>query len=273
MAFMATLITSLFLVPTGNAATKNLLFTIIKQKVSIGIKEKVFNDDFKGVLLYAEKIPADGDFLEGVLVYDNRTGNEPCTIIAQKAYLLSDPDSLTIILRLENGSTHMVDKNFRNYRKMDFSAYDVNLAWDSPASQEGEKTKKDRREMTIWELSNQLKLSGMNTVRSRELAIELNKKISIPFSCIIFGILGIPLGIRAHRSVKSQGFSIGFLTVLIYYILQIGVEALAEAGTLSPFIGLWIPNLVFLTVAIYLFAMASKEKPYIPRWLKISRNK
>jgi lipopolysaccharide export system permease protein len=271
MAFIVTLIVSLFLVPYGNAATRDLLFVIIKQKASIGIKENVFNDDFKGILLYAEKIPVDGNFLEGVLVSDNRISKEPSTIIAKKAYLLSDPNSLTITLRLEDGSTHTVDKNLRNYRKMDFSSYDVNLALESSIAQEEKISKKDSEEMTIWEIANTLRRSGINSIALRELAVEFNKKISIPFSCIIFGILGIPLGIRAHRSVKSRGFSIGLLTVLIYYVLQIGVEALAEAGNFSPFIGIWLPNITFSIAAIYFFTMASREKPFIPKWLNYHR--
>lgn len=267
MAFLVTLIVSLFLVPYGNAATRDLLFSIIKQKASIGIKEKVFNDDFKGILLYAEKIPVDGNFLEGVMVSDNRISKETNTIIAKKAYLLSDPNSLTITLRLEDGSAHAVDKNLRNYRKMDFSSYDVNLALESSIAQEEKISKKDSTEMTIREIANTMMRSGISDIALRELAIELNKKISIPFSCIIFGILGIPLGIRAQRSVKSRGFSVGLLTVLIYYVLQIGVEAFAEAGKFSPFIGIWMPNFIFFIAAIYFFTMASKEKSFMPKWL------
>ena len=45
----------------------------------------------------------------------------------------------------------------------------------------------------------------------RELAIELNKKLTIPVSCLVFALIGMPLGIRAHRSVRSRGFTIGLL--------------------------------------------------------------
>ncbi|MBE0555604.1 MAG: LptF/LptG family permease, partial [Proteobacteria bacterium] len=92
-AFVMTGVTTLFFAPYGNVAAKNLLYDMAKQKASIGIREKVFIDDFRGILLYAENIPVQGDFLEGVLISDNRIIREPSTIIARKAYLVSDPDT------------------------------------------------------------------------------------------------------------------------------------------------------------------------------------
>ena len=39
----------------------------------MGIKEKVFNDDFRGIVIYADRVPVHGDFMEGVMLYDERT--------------------------------------------------------------------------------------------------------------------------------------------------------------------------------------------------------
>src|SRR3990172_3078389 len=63
-AFLITLSLSLFFVPSSNQATKNLLFAIVKQNASIGIREKTFNDNFKGLLIYANNIPAHGKFMK-----------------------------------------------------------------------------------------------------------------------------------------------------------------------------------------------------------------
>jgi lipopolysaccharide export system permease protein len=60
--------------------------------------------------------------------------------------------------------------------------------------------------------------------------------------------------------VKSRGFTVGLFTVLIYYLLRIGGEALVETGRLSPFIGSWAPNVIFLTVGIYLLIRTAQDK-------------
>jgi lipopolysaccharide export system permease protein len=259
-AFAMTAVTTLFLVPYGNVAAKNLLYDMAKQKASIGIREKIFIDDFRGILLYAEKIPVQGDYLEGVLISDNRIIREPSTIIARKAYLVSDPDTLAITLRLEDGSIHTADAGLKNYRKMDFHFYDVRLDLPSSLSDERKADVKSSTEMTVAELSAKLRSRGINRDVLRELSIEFNKKLTIPLSCLVFALIGLPLGIRAHRSVRSRGFTIGLAIVLIYYLLRLSGEALVETGRLAPVVGTWTPNAVFTIAGILLFISAAREQ-------------
>lgn len=259
-ALAMTAVTTLFLVPYGNVAAKNVLYDIAKQKASIGIREKVFIDDFRGILLYAEKIPIQGDHLEGVLISDNRIIREPSTIIARKAYLISDPDTMAITLRLEDGSIHTADAGLKNYRKMDFHFYDVRLDLPASLSEDKKAGVKSSTEMTLQELSAKLRSRGIEPEALRELAIEFNKKMTIPLSCLVFALLGLPLGIRAHRSVRSRGFTIGLAIVLIYYLLRLSGEALVETGRLSPVIGTWTPNGIFAVAGILLFIFAAREQ-------------
>jgi lipopolysaccharide export system permease protein len=259
-ALVATIVIGFFLVPYGNFATKNLLFRLASQKASIGIKEKVFNDDFRGVLLYAEKVPVHGDFMEGVFVYDERTGREPSTIVAKRAYLLADAASLAVVMRLETGSSHTTDTNLRHYRKMDFSTYDIRLDIASSLSEEQKAKTKASTEMTVKELAERVKSRDLEEAAARELTIELNKKLSIPFACVVFGIIGIPLGIRKHRSAKARGFTVGFFTVLTYYVFQLGGEALAETGRISPVAGAWTANVIFIIIGLTLFIAAARER-------------
>ena len=258
ITFVITIFVGHFLVPQSNFATKRLLFTIAQQNASIGIKEKVFNADFKGILLYAETIPPKGDFMENVMISDNRIKGEQNTILAKKAYLFADADSMTVMLRLENGSIHSVSPDFRNYRKIDFKIYDINLDLSSAISGINENSKTSI-EMTIGELLEKMRKPGMNEAAIRELAIEVHKKFSIPLSCILFGLLALPLGIKSHRAVKSRGVAIAIVVVSIYYLLRIGGEAFVETGYLSPEIGVWTPNIIFALLGIYLFYMADRE--------------
>jgi lipopolysaccharide export system permease protein len=277
IVFFMTAATAFYLVPFGNLSSRNLLFTMAKQKASIGIREKVFIDDFRGILLYAEKIPISGDFLEGILVSDNRISKEPSTIIARKAYLISDPDTLAITLRLQDGSTHTVDAGLKNYRKMDFYYYDIRLDLDESLSPDKNIIVKSSTEMTVTELSAKLESSAVKDESFREMAIELNKKLTIPLSCLVFALVGLPFAIRAHRSVRSRGFSIGLVVVLIYYLLRLSGEALAETGSVSPILGAWAPNVIFAVAGIVMFYFAAGEKSLRPtfmfRLLRYKRSK
>ena len=261
IAFMMTLVTTFFLVPQSKYATKQLLFSVAKNKASMGIKEKVFNDDFKGIVFYAESIPVNGNYMEGVIISDTRITKEPSTIIAKKAYLVSNPQLMTITMRLENGSTHSVDIKTKNYRKMDFRQYDVNLNLGSSGADPNTVIEKSKDELMIWEIANKMKKPGLNEKVLKELAVELNKNMALPFSCIVMGILGIPLGMRPHRGVKARGFMNGMFVVLIYYVMLLCGESLIETKNLSPIIGIWTPNVIFGAAGIYLLIRAAKDRP------------
>lgn len=258
ITFIITIIVGYFLVPQSNFATKRLLFTVAQQNANIGIKEKVFNSDFKGFLLYAERIPVNKNYMEGVIVSDNRIIGEQNTILAKKAFLVSDPESMTVKLKLENGSIHTVSSDLKNYRKIDFNSYDIKLDL-STALASLDESSKSSTEMTMTELLGKMKKPGMDKATIRELAIEVHKKFSIPLSCIFFGLLALPLGIKSHRAIKSRGFAVGIIVVSVYYLLRIGGEALVETGHLSPEIGVWTPNFIFAFLGIYLLYMANKE--------------
>ena len=258
ITFIITIFIGYFLVPQSNFATKRLLFTIAQQNASIGIKEKVFNADFKGILLYAEKIPPKGDFMENVMISDSRIMGEQNTILAKKAYLVADADSMTVMLRLDSGSIHSVSSDLKNYRKIDFKIYEINLDLSSAISGVSEDSKTSV-EMTMGELLEKMRKPGLNEAAIRELAIEVHKKFSIPLSCIFFGLLALPLGIKSHRAVKSRGVAVAIIVVSIYYLLRICGEAFVETGYLSPEIGVWTPNIIFVILGIYLFYMADRE--------------
>jgi len=263
ITFILTIFISYFLVPHSNFATKRLIFNIAQQNASIGIKEKVFNADFKDFLIYAERIPVNQNYLEGVIVSDNRMIGEQNTILAKKAFLVSNPESMTVKLRLEEGSIHAVSSDLKHYRKIDFKSYDINVDL-STALANLDNASKSSTEMTMTELLERMKKPGLDKAAVRELAIEVHKKISMPLSCIFFGLLALPLGIRSHRSVKSRGFAVGLIVVSLYYLLRIGGEALVETGYLSPEIGVWIPNLIFALAGIFLLYTANREISLIP---------
>ena len=258
IAFIITIIVGYFLVPQSNFATKRLLFTIVQQNANIGIKEKVFNSDFKGFLFYADRIPVNKNYMEGIVISDNRIIGEQNTILAKKAFLVSDPESMTLKLKLENGSIHTVSSDLKKYRKIDFKNYDINLDL-STALANLEESSKSSTEMTMTELLEKMKKPGMEKAAVRELAIEVHKKFSIPLSSIFFGLLALPLGINSHRSIKSRGFAVGIIVVSLYYLLRIGGEALVETGYISPEIGVWTPNFIFALLGISLFYMANRE--------------
>ena len=269
IAFGLSALTSFYLIPRGNLEAKNLLFGIVKQKASVGIKEKVFNDDFRGIVIYADRIPVSGDAMEGVLLYDERTVDEPSTIIASRGTLVSNPQSLTVTLRLEDGSIHTVDGQFKNYRKVDFSTYDVRLDFKGSAADERRVKFSKLDEMTLWDLCNGIADRDPQGPSRREMLIEINQRLASPFTCLIFALLGIPLGIQSSRSGKMRGFTVGLSLVMVYYVLLLYGKALGETGKLPAAVGVWVPNMLFMAAGLHVYFARAGERRIVPKWFPL----
>ena len=113
--------------------------------------------------------------------------------------------------------------------------------------------------MTFRELMTELGKKGLERKKAGELMTELYRKITVPFSCLIFAIIGLPLAIRPQRSPKARGFVVGLGIILTYYLLQLGSDALVEMGKLPPIIGAAGTTLLFLIAGITLFIVSAQE--------------
>ncbi|HEX6094852.1 MAG TPA: LPS export ABC transporter permease LptG [Thermoanaerobaculia bacterium] len=120
------------------------------------------------------------------------------------------------------------------------------------------------REMELRELLYQertLSRSRSMTDRyTRNIAlVEIHKKFAIPFACIAFGVLGLPLGITNRRGGKSSGFSLSIAIIVFYYITINNGEQLAGSGKIPPWLGMWGANIILLALGIYLLTRANRD--------------
>jgi lipopolysaccharide export system permease protein len=118
-------------------------------------------------------------------------------------------------------------------------------------------------------LENETHIIESNTSQIYRYGVEIHKKYSIPFSCIIFVLLGAPLAIRSGK--KGMTMSIGFsiLFFLVYYIFLIGGEKLADRRFVVPWLSMWLPNIVLMAAAIFLLHNTVREANTI-NWKRIN---
>lgn len=112
---------------------------------------------------------------------------------------------------------------------------------------------------TLRKVERELSTLEGNDRRARRLEVEYHKKFSIPFSCVIFVLLGAPLGIRSRRGGVGIGAGIGILVFLVYYLFLIGGEQLGDRGLVSPFWAMWAPNFLFGGLGTFLTLTTVRE--------------
>jgi lipopolysaccharide export system permease protein len=248
--------------PWGNRGFKATIYMMAQSKAEIEIKERVFNDVFDGFVLYVDKVPIQGKKMEGILIYDERNKEEINTIFAEEGFLVSNPKAQEVVLRLLNGDIHRFEPRTNTFQKMQFDTYDIRLELAQTLIRMSKKLKD--HEMSIADIREKMerrKTLGQD-ITSQE--VEIHKRYAIPFSCLIFGLLGVPLGIQPRRSGRSYGFVLSLLILLAYYVSLTASEILAMKKTIPPFLAGWSPNLLFGAFGIYLLIRAAQEVPFKP---------
>jgi LPS export ABC transporter permease LptG/LPS export ABC transporter permease LptF len=270
--------------PRGNVELQSLKAELFTSSVEKEIQPRVFYDDFENLVIYVNDIDPRSGQWKGVFVADSRTdesndlSNAHVAEAAGAAMATARPTSQKIIvaktgnlsiiksskqvwLNLKSARTHVTDP--RKPEKYDlngnslqrillpdrFSQPDPNL-----------KVAKSLRELNLTELLRQAEiLRRTDHVLYRLAKVEINKKFAIPFACLAFGIVGLPLGITNRRGGKSSGFSLSIAIILLYYVMLNNGESLASAGKIGPAIGMWMPNIVLTAFGIYLIIRANRD--------------
>ncbi len=253
------LMLALYARPWGNSNLKASLYEIAKTRASAGLRERVFNDDFAGLVIYVEHIEPPGDRLEGILIADGRDPNQRNTVLAKDGFLVANEEAHSVTLRLLDGSIHTFLPGEKSYHKTDFTTYDVSLNL-SVALARFSQREKDAQEMTYGELRRAIaERAAAGRPVNTEL-VELHRKFSLPFACLVFGLIAVPLGVQPVRAARSRSFSISLALIFVYYLMLTAGEAMAEKGRLPAIVALWIPNIVFGTLGLGLFMAAARER-------------
>ena len=248
---------SLYARPWGNTQLRTGLYDIVRTRAVAGIKPKIFNDEFNGLVIYVDHIQPATDALKGILISDTRDSSMHNTVYAETGHLFSNEGHRTLTLRLENGGIYSTGSS-HDYQDTRFATYDITLDVDTALAQLRNRDK-DASEMTLPELRAAIAsktVAGDPTFVER---VEVQRKFSIPFACLVFAALGVPLGIQPSRSVHSRGFSMSLVLIFVYYLLLTFGQNLGERGTLPTAVAVWLPNTVLSVVAIYLLARAARE--------------
>ena len=265
-AYLLTTFLVFYGLPWGNQGFMATLYQIAQSKANIEIKERVFNDMFNGLVVYVDKVPLQGKKMEGILIYDERDGENVHTIFAKEGFLVNNPETQEIVLRLLNGDIHRLESKTKVYQKLKFDTYDLRIELGKTFAAWGARLKE--HEMSVDEIKEKIKKMKSFGLDTTSQEVELHKRYAIPFACIVFGLIGVPLGIQPRRSGRSYGFILSIFIILAYYISLTASELLALKKTLPPFLAGWTPNLIFFGLGVYLLVKAANESPFKPLvWL------
>jgi lipopolysaccharide export system permease protein len=115
----------------------------------------------------------------------------------------------------------------------------------------------NRRVNLAADYGRELEIAGVYR-KDRSLSIyrlEFYKKFSLPFGAFSFIFLAVPLGLMAKKSGQIVGFMFGSFISVIYWALLLGGQTLGISQGYPPFLSMWFPNILAVSVGLVLCAL------------------
>ena len=239
-----------YVVPEANHISQNIIREIIFKKGPPNIRRNVFFRDAENRYFYINRLEEKNMIMQDIMVYELTREKFPRMITAKKGMWVVDT------WKLENGTIYNYDEKGKITYEMSFENLDIIIKEDL---QKFFKNQRTPQEMSSKELSQQIDILEQAGADTKNLKVDLYMKYSIPFSGLIFVLLGVPLGLRVKRGSKATGIIISIVLVLIYYILLSTTRSLGRGGMLTPVLAAWSPNIIFGVLGVIIMLAAEKK--------------
>ncbi len=235
-------------VPTTQQQARSLLEAPFSQGVAGGQDRNIFYQEYGADrevkrFFYAQR--ADGNTFKGLTILDFTKPGAQQVISAESASW--DAAANTWLFR--NGTIYAVTASGSQQQVLDFEEQQLSLPRDPLDLTIPER---EPEEMTIAQAQRYratIEQTG-DPKRLRKVEIQLQRKVALPFTAVIFGLVGSSVGMRSRRLAASTGFGLSLLVVLAQYFAIFAANVWGKAGVLSPSMAAWLPNLLGLVLGI-----------------------
>lgn len=246
---------TLALLPLGNDVLRRLTYEVSLNQIVTEFRPRVFNEDLPNLVVYIHNLPSNRSQWENIFVAETASEKEQRVILAEKGRLLTDPGTRKLQLHLENGTVYKVNLDEVDKDNLSrFKATELAILLSDSSLQKIRPRKLE--EMSTIELIRDLNRN--HVAKNEELLIELNTRFALPVAALIFAVLGLSLG-TTRKAGKAFGLILGILLVMLYYNLFLSGKRLAGLGKISPTLGIWQANILFLISGLLLFVKSARE--------------
>jgi lipopolysaccharide export system permease protein len=249
LIFVLTLVLSQWGQPWSSVSLKKLAISLLRDQLALSLDKGVFNQPVPRMTVYVSDT---AETPGGIFIADERTPGQARIIVAQRYEVFNEPQRNQVGIHLEHGAVHNRPREVDQYQVVTFDNYDLKISLDPSLYAPDERPSREvllaKLEETHWTDAWALKR-----------LMEAYKDLAFPTASFIFGLLGVPVGIVSKRSGRVGGFAVGVAIVVAYYVLNVFCELFVTTLYIPPFAGAWLPNIMFLGIAIALFYRVSRH--------------
>jgi lipopolysaccharide export system permease protein len=108
-------------------------------------------------------------------------------------------------------------------------------------------------------LTSKIETTKYEIRKMKRYEVDWNKKLTLPFACLVFFFIGAPLGSIIRKGGLGTPAVISVFFFVIWYVISLSAEKLVEENLVSAFAGMWAASYILLPVGIFLTYKASTD--------------
>ncbi len=257
--FLASLLIAWSGVPWGNRQLQEVIARIISIRAGAGAAEHVFQEVTPGVLLYPDRVSADGTRMSGVLLSQRVEGRDPLLVFAREGEFFPERGGNSVRLFLTDGTIHHEDPAEGVYRTASFGRMDFLLPLGLAGTGDGE----DPKRLTLPQLSRRIDASRPGG-KGGAYRYHFHRRLSLAASCLAFGLFAIPLGLSQRARGKSPALAITVFVIVFYYMFLAAGGAMENRYPAAMVLLLWLPNALVLSLACWILWRSESRMISLP---------
>lgn len=231
-------ITNEKIVPYANYVSINIIREIIYRQPLPNVKENVFFKDQQNRYYYVRRVDTKKRTMEDIMVYEVTSEKFPRVITAQRARFRGAE------WELDDGIVHNYDnKGFLKYESI-FAQMKLNVSENMLSFSD----QKGAQEMSSKELKNMIVLLQKGGGNSNEYQTELLMKYSVPLTCFVFALIGIPFALPSPRSGRTWGLVVTIVFMFTFYVFASVFRSLGKGGIIPPVWAAFTPQATFAVI-------------------------
>ena len=249
-------------IPWGTRQMQDTLARILSVRAGAGASEHIFQEIAPGVLLFPDRVSADGRRMNGVLLSQQVAAKDPLLVFAKEGEFTPENDTRAVRLHLLDGTIHHEDPAGGVYRIAAFRRMDFLL----PLGLVGAGDREDPRSLTLPELSRRSAALG-NEGMGPSFRYHFHRRLSLAASCLAFGMFAMPLGMLQRARGKSPAFAITVALVVFYYLFLAAGGSLEARAPAAMVLLIWAPNAIVLGFALWILGRSETRMISLPAFL------
>lgn len=261
--FLLTLPLALWLAPRANAAWVRSMADSVIGRAPLDVRPLEFDETLPGTVLLVRAVE-DGGRWRDVFVYLGADPARPRLVLARSGSVRLYPGERRAVLALDHGTAYAWPASGAGadtvtaFERLE-EEIDVAGLFAAASREKGV------REKDLGELVRDLRALEAGPAPpapsrpARAHRVEIHKKFALAAACLVFALLGLPLGVLTGRAGRTGGFTLGLAVILVFYALLMAGENASMAGRLSPVAAMWGPNALFAAAGVLLLMRARRS--------------